>query len=321
LFTNQRPLWIRLVVSLLLLILPFTAAYLDGVLEEFLRLGQWRFFLLAPVIIIYIWLVSPAMSRSEVEVVRSIRPLVPLDDENFNRLVNRESRLNPRHEWLAFGAGAILGLISAQASGIDQGTSWLLIYWFLAMAIMYGLLAWVILAAIASTRFNTKLHRQPLRVDILDSRPFEAIGRQSLLLALVFIGGITLSLIITFQPDVISSPAFWLNYLLLVLATMLIFFLNMWPTHQVLAEAKQRELEPLQQHINTACHDLVQQLDQNQDAASLSIEINALVAYENRLLAARTWPYNTTMLRTLFFSVLIPLGSVMARLLVEFLFR
>jgi hypothetical protein len=102
---------------------------------------------------------------------------------------------------------------------------------------------------------------------------------------------------------------------------MLIFFLNMWPTHQVLAEAKQRELEPLQQYINASCRELVHQRKQDKESTSLSTEINALVAYEDRLLAARTWPYNTTMLRTLFFSVLIPLGSVTARLLVEVLFR
>jgi hypothetical protein len=94
----------------------------------------------------------------------------------------------------------------------------------------------------------------------------------------------------------------------------------MRPTHQILTETKQRELYPLQEHINTSCRELLRRRDQNQDSTSLSAEINALVAYEDRLLAARTWPYNTTMLRTLFFSVLIPLGSVTARLLFEVLF-
>lgn len=318
--SKQRPLWQKLLVSLIFLLLPFIAAAFDGVLYEYLLLGRWRFFLLAPSIILYIWFVSPAMARSEVDVIRSIRPLIPMDDKEFSQMVRRESQVNPRYEWLSFGIGALLGIISALTSGMDQNVSSLLFYWFFSMAIMYGLLGWVIFAAIASTRFNAALHSQPLQFDILDPEPFEVVGRQSLLMALVFIGGITLSLLLTFQLENISSPALWLSYLLLVLITLLIFFLNMRPTHQILVTARQGELKPLQQKINTLCRELMLRLDTKQDAGSIPEEINALVAYESRLLSARTWPYNTSMLRTLFFSVLIPIGSVVTRLLFEILF-
>ena len=319
--TKEHPLWVKLVVSLAFLLLPFVASYLDGLLDDFMREGQWRFLLLSPVIILYIWFTSPAMSRGEAEVVRSFRPLVTLDDEAFDNLVVQESRVNPRNEWLALGAGAVLGLISAQASGFDLGISWLGFYWYISLALMYGLLAWVILGSVATTRLNTALHRLPLSVDILNPAQFEAVGRQSLILALVFIGGITLSLLLSFQPGNISEPSFWVTYILLVLAVLLIFFLNMRPSHRVLTAAKLRELEPLQRKINASCRELAQHLERNQETGSLSAEINALIAYEQRLRAARTWPYNTTILRTLFFSVLIPLGSVMVRQLVEAFLR
>ena len=39
----------------------------------------------------------------------------------------------------------------------------------------------------------------------------------------------------------------------------------------------------------------------------------ALAALESRLQAARTWPYNTPMLRTLFVSVLAPGALLLAR--------
>ena len=93
----------------------------------------------------------------------------------------------------------------------------------------------------------------------------------------------------------------------------------MRPTHQLLLEEKKRRLEPVQKHINLACLDLVQQMDQGLNPGNLSGEINALEVYEQRLLSARTWPYNTSMLRTLFFSILIPLGSILARLAVDLL--
>jgi hypothetical protein len=73
--------------------------------------------------------------------------------------------------------------------------------------------------------------------------------------------------------------------------------------------------------INSTCRDLLLRLDQYRESSQLPAEINALVAYEQRLLAAPTWPYNVTILRTLFSSVFIPLGSILARLTVDILRR
>ncbi len=318
---RSRPLWVKLSISLTLLFLPFLAAYLDGRLNEFFQEGYWRFFLLAPSIIIYIWLLSPLMIRSGTEAVNALQRLSSLDAESFEHLVKKTSQINPRFEIIAFGIGAILGIAAAQASGFDLNASWLTVYLFLSTALMYGLLAWTISISIVGTRENAALYRLPLRIDILNPSQFEAVGRHSLLLALVFIGGITLSLLLTYQPDNLTSPDFWLGYLLLVIFTVLIFFLNMQPTHRVLADTKKRELTPVQQRIQEACRELLQRLEQKETAGDLAAEVNALVTYEQRLLAARTWPYNTAMLRTLFFSVLIPLGSVLARLMVEVVFR
>ena len=53
-FSRPRPLWVSITVSLILLLLPFAAAYLDRNLDRFLNQGEWRVFLLAPTIIIYI---------------------------------------------------------------------------------------------------------------------------------------------------------------------------------------------------------------------------------------------------------------------------
>jgi hypothetical protein len=318
--SRPRPVWLKMSVSLLLLLLPFGAAHLDGILGDFIRQGRWRVSLLFPTIIIYIWLISPAMTRVGVDVIYAMRPLLPMDDESFDSLIDGAFRANPVHEAIAFGIGAALGIASVLASG-DETASWLGSYWFLTAALMYGLLAWTIYGSATSTRLNAVLHNQPLRFDVLDPSPFEAIGRQSLLLALAFMGGISLSLIFAFQLESLSSPLFWLMYLFLVLVTVLIFFQNMRPTHQVLVAAKNRELEPVQRHIRQACRSLVKRLDQGQDSGTLAAEINALVVYEQRLQAARTWPYNTTMLRTLFFSVFIPLVTVLARVVAEILFR
>jgi hypothetical protein len=318
-FTKNRPWWVTLIVSLSFLILPFIAAFIDGDLDSIVEFGYWRIYLLAPTIIIYIWLVSPLMAHTGDLVIDAINQLVDLDSAAYNRTVQQASRINPTHEWLAFGLGIMLGILAIIATGIDQSVSWLSTYWIISTCLMYGILAWTIFVSIASTRVNSVLHRLPLNIDILNPNQFETVGRQSLLLALVFIGGITISLLFTFQDGSLSSPEFWIFNILFVLFTILIFFLSMRPTHRLLAKEKERELKPLQSRINNKCRDLVLHLDQNKDSSFLSVEINALVAYEQRLLAARTWPYNVTMLRTLFFSVFIPLGSILARLSIDIL--
>ena len=61
-------------------------------------------------------------------------------------------------------------------------------------------------------------------------------------------------------------------------------------------------------------------LEVGKESGELPAQIAALVTYEERLQAARTWPYNVSILRTLFFSVFIPLVSILARVAVDLLF-
>jgi hypothetical protein len=140
------------------------------------------------------------------------------------------------------------------------------------------------------------------------------------LLALVFIGGITLSLIFTYRDDRLVLPEFWISNLVFVLFVLLIFFLSMRPTHLILAAEKKRTLTPVTSRINASCREMVQQLEAGTGAGQLPAEISALLAYEARLQATRTWTYNVSILRTLFFSVFIPLISVLARLALDLIF-
>ena len=57
-----------------------------------------------------------------------------------------------------------------------------------------------------------------------------------------------------------------------------------------------------------------------ESSGSLAAEINALAVYEDRLHAARTWPYNTAMLRALFFSLIIPGAAELAKVVFRLLF-
>jgi hypothetical protein len=319
-FNRPRSIWTIFLVSLVLLALPFIFALLDGYLEQFLTGGQWRRIISPTAIALYIWIISLPMSRASDSVVAALRPLIELDQDDFQTQVSTAENINPLHEFIAFGIGLLLGVAAASSTDMNQGFSWIKAYWFLSTCLMYAVLAWTIFIAVASTRINAALHRLPMRVDILNPAPFEAVGRQSLLLALVFIGGITISLVLTYDPAQLSAVDFWISNLLLVVFTVSIFFLSMRPTHLVLAAEKKRQLDPLSARINRACGELVLELEGGNNQGGLSTQITALVAYEERLQAARTWPYNISILRTLFFSVFIPLMSILVRVAVDLLF-
>jgi hypothetical protein len=137
---------------------------------------------------------------------------------------------------------------------------------------------------------------------------------------LVFVGGITLSLpFVATQPGALQQPMFWVIYTPLVAVPVIVFFLGMTPVHRVLAAAKDRELQAVQQRLQRLCRNLMEHLEGHQETGNLPAEINALAVYEQRLERARTWPYNTGMLRTLIFSVLIPAATVLAKIAVDVL--
>lgn len=312
----SRP-WAVMGGAVLLLLIPMVGAYLEGSLGDALANGRWRGLLASPVVIIYILVIAPRLERMGDSVLRSLRPLVPGGGESFDRLVQGAETVSSRSEMLAFSAGALVGALSI-VRGIEGEITWLTLYWLLATCLMYGLLAWTIYVSIAGTRVTAAILRQPLAVDPLDITPFEAIGRQSLLLALVFIGGITLSLLFSApEPGVLRQMGFWLTYVPIVLVPVLIFFLNMQPTHRLLAKARGEQLQTVQAHIRRVRDSLLERLDGNEDVGTVAQEMNALAAIEQRLLAAQTWPYDTPMLRTLFVSVLIPAGTMVVRLLLE----
>ena len=99
-----------------------------------------------------------------------------------------------------------------------------------------------------------------------------------------------------------------------------IFSLNMRPTHRLLRRARRDELQQVTPQVNSSSRRPAGLLEQGQPTGNLAAKIGALMAHERRLEPARTWPYNTAMLRTLTLSVFIPLVTIVARNVAERIF-
>lgn len=301
--TRPRPARVITGISLSLFLAPVVFAHLDGSWNAFLFEGLWRPLLVPSIVIVYILVAAQLMARSESRALTALRPVILLSDAEFDSVVRQGSRTSLSGELLAFGAGAIFGFWLGSYWLVKANTLWLQAYGPLSQSLMMGLLAWTIYEAVSSTRLVAELHRQPLQVDLLDIKPFEPMGRQSLVVALVFAGGILLGAL--FGLDVRNIYSLMVNVPLMSVP-FLVFFLSMRHTHRVLAVEKKRQLQAVAQKITHASRALQPLVTSGESLGGLAAEYTALIAYEAHLRAAPTWPYNTAMLRTIFLSVLAP---------------
>lgn len=319
--SRLRSPWVLFGIAVFFILFSMGAAVLDGQVREIYFLGLWRTALLPPAVIIYILAVAPRLQRMGPEVIRAFRPVVQMDDASFAKLVWDSSVVPRRNEILAIIIGGLVGFWMANSGNQWSGFSWTRLYWSISNSILFALLAWVIYGSIAATHQTAVLHRQRLQIDLFDLAPFVPVGRQSLWLALVFVGGILISLVFGVQMESLRVAKFWVVYSALAVVPVVIFFLNMRPTHYILVEEKKKRLANLNSKYRLAFQQVELQIQQNELSKQLADEINALSIYEQHLQAARTWPYNTSQLRALVFTVLIPLATLLARLMLNRLFQ
>ena len=177
---------------------------------------------------------------------------------------------------------------------------------------MCGAVGWSVYVVIVIARLTNTLLHQPIEVDIFDMAPLEPIGRQSLYLSLAFLGAGILSF-----PSSPYPLLSWQNaafYGVLILIIVLVFFVNMYSTHRLLAVTKHRQMAMPRTNMRKATAGCVKSLTDHQNTHAAATDVNAWAVAKHELKAARTWPYNTEMLRTLFISIMAPLAVTVSRL-------
>jgi hypothetical protein len=187
------------------------------------------------------------------------------------------------------------------------------LYGYSCRIVIWGVIIWAIYVSFTVTRLTNTLLRQPIRVEIFDLGPFQPIGRQSLWLSLMFVGGMMLGLLSSnFAEEELRLEYLIINAVIIALIVV-IFFLNTHNVHRVLAATKQQKLESVEHHLARAYYRLEELIAENQDTYAVATELNALAISKQELKAIRTWPYNTEMVRTIFISIVTPLLVAFAR--------
>jgi hypothetical protein len=302
-------------------LLPSLAVAVNRGLANVFASPHGRSLFTAPAVIAYVVLIAPVLGRVQPYVIRSLRPVILLDEQELARVIQRSAAIPPLSEAVAIGIGLLFGVFIL--GGVPgPGLHWTIYIEIFTDFAMCGLLGWLGLISIASTRVVRRLLRLPLAIDPLDITPFEAIGRHSLAIALAFIGGNCLALLVgNYGNAALANPRFWLLFGPLFLFPAAVFFLNMIPTQRVLSRAKKQDLAAVRGELHAAFRLLLVRRRAGEPAGGLSQEVNALAAYEQRLKEASAWPYNPAILRALVLSVLVQFVAVLARRVIEVFIR
>jgi hypothetical protein len=311
--------WIAAGLVLGFLLAPAIVSRVDGIGMPRL-LADYRALLIYPLLIAYLLVTGHLVQKTRVSVARALRPLVQLDEGAFGEVVARSSRVNPRGEWAALAVGLGVGLaINVVFEPVEPEPYFLERYAYLARIIVWGFVAWAVYAAFAVTRLTNTLLRQPLRVDIFDLRPFQPIGRQSLWLSLMFVGGMVLGLLSSNFTEAELRLEYLISNAFVVALIVAVFFVNTHGVHRVLAAAKRQRLATVERNLAGAYYRLEALIAERQDTHATATELSALALSKQELRSIRTWPYNTEMLRTLFISVVTPLLVALARVTADLL--
>jgi len=309
---------LTLVVVLVMILALAGAAYLDGVLARTLSSDFWRITLGSPAIIAYALLLQPSYKRWRDGAIKAFRPLVPVNDDPFQRSLAGASLFNRRREWLAAVVGAGAWLVISQPwdrsgaawtwSPVGQSL-WLTLVGLLTTGLVYVFMSYFIYSALSGTRLFAELHGGSLEVNIFELESLEPIARWSLTIALYYIGGITIGLISL--PRFSIGIADVIGYIPATLAPVIVFFLNMQTVHVAMVEAKERELKMIRAKMVEASHALQSSAakGEDKDAQALLASIEAWEAHQKRVKALPEWPYTGEIRRNLVLSSLLP-GAV-----------
>lgn len=299
------PWWLNASVLLLLAGVPFALSAVEKNPLFAQPAGAWRSVLFPIVGTAYVVVVAPVIWRAERAVAAGLAPLVRPE-----AALGRSWWRSTAADWMVFGLG-VAGGAPLALSFMPAQLSWLDWYLVLTYSVMYGALAWLIYAALGSALLTARRLRTLRAHNPFDLTPFEPVGGQALTLALVFVGGITLSLFFVYTPELFFD---WTNvrilaiYGVLLAATLAVFFGVMWPTHRTLARVKAARQAALQRLIAHSFGPFEAALEAGDACQPVARELETWLTLARRLEEAPTWPHNMIMLRTLALSALSPLA-------------
>ena len=299
---SQRKVLIPL--AIVLFVTPVITALIDGIFGQFHQL--WRVIYIQPTIIVYILLLTPFHQRANRDVIVGLRPIIKLTDEEYNDMVVEKSRINPRGEYIALAIGLLIGFLMNMGASMGVQAPLTYTYKLITTIIMYTSIIWALYVAVASARLNKEIYRLPIEVNIFDLRPFEPIGRESLVLSFSFIVGATIAMAFSITAELVLTVENIVIYLIFAGMTIVVFYANMIDTYRLLLATKKRDIHMAQDHISEAYHSFKHFAEEGKDIRTSVTDVNAWIVMKERLGKTQTWPHSTATVGRLLATAFMP---------------
>ena len=305
---NLGPRYVAFIVvlALALVLLLAAAVYAHGGIGERVGSGLWMLGL-DPVMIVYILSVHPFMHRRWERAMHSLESLMP------HAGARRPMPASLRGEWAAMLLGTLVGL--AIARRLPGAEGWLWLYSEASSALLFALLAAAIYGSLVRSRQLAAHSRAGLELNVFDGHLLTPFAQWGQSLSLVFVGGISLSLLFQSYESLRSIEGVFV-YGSLVVVALTLFFMSMWTIHVALAKAQHKELARVRRDLAAAREALLRQRDGESTGAvqDAYLPVVVLGTYERQVLDASTWPFNPTIVGRVFASAVAPLGVYLLKL-------
>jgi hypothetical protein len=303
------PLYTAFVVSVAVLlgVLLALAGYVDGGIRQRDGLSPWMLGL-DPVILVYILALHPFMQRRWVRAMQSLEALAP-----HGRSASPAGPAARRGEWAALMLGMLAGLAVARRGPAAEGWMWL--YSEAVSALMFALLGAAIYGSMMRSRQLAAFSRSGLELKVFDGHLLTPFAQWGQGLSLVFVGGISLSLLFQSYQSLRSVESV-IIYGCLIVVAMTLFFMSMWTVHVALAKAQDKELARVRSELIVAREALIHERDCEAARAVQDVYLPVVVlgVYERQVLNASTWPFNLAIVGRVIASVGAPLAVYLLKL-------
>ena len=306
-FLGPRYAWFVVAVALLLTLSLALAAYAHGANGQRVRAALWLLGL-NPAMIVYIFLVHPFMHRRWQGAMQSLHALAPRAAE-----AGQQRSVNPRDEWVAMALGSLVGL--AVARDIPAAEGWLRLYSEATSALLFALLAAAIYGSLKRARHLAAHSRAGLDLNVFDGHLLTPFAQWGQSLTLVFVGGISLSLLFQSYESLRSREGV-IVYGSLVIVALTLFFMSVWAIHVALARAQEKELVRVRRDLAAARQAMRSAVPGSAPrmVAARYLPVVVCGIYEQQVLDAPTWPFNPKILGRVFASAVAPLSVYVLKL-------
>jgi hypothetical protein len=294
-------------LAVLLGVLLALAGYVDGGIRQRDGLSPWMLGL-DPVILVYILALHPFMHRRWLRAMQSLEALAP-----HGRSVGPAGTVARRGEWAAMMLGMLAGLAIARRGPAAGGWIWL--YSEGVSALMFALLSATMYGSVMRSRQLAAFSRSGLELKVFDGHLLTPFAQWGQGLSLVFVGGISLSLLFQSYQSLRSVESV-IIYGCLIVVAMTLFFMSMWTVHVALAKAQHKELTRVRKELTVAREALVHERDSDSAKAVHDVYLPVVIlgAYERQVLNASTWPFNPAIVGRVFAAVGAPLVIYLLKL-------